>query len=78
MIGRPEWFKLRRYTGIGLMPTTWQGWTYMAIFLFLIIFIHAQPFVHLSSTFKTILTLGTVCVLLLDTAHIMVQMRKRK
>ncbi len=78
MIGRPGWFKPRRYTGIGLMPKTWQGWVYMAVFLLLIVFIQVQPIFPISSTLKTILTLGAVCILLIDTAHIMFLMKKGK
>ncbi len=76
MIGRPEWFKPRRHTGIGLMPTTWQGWVYLLIFLLIILFIQWDPFCYLGSRARTILTFGTVILLLVDTAHIMIQMRK--
>jgi len=30
MIGKPEWFKRRKYGGWGLTPRTWQGWAYTA------------------------------------------------
>ncbi len=76
MIGRPEWFKPRRYTGVGLMPKTWQGWAYLLVFLLIILFIQLDPLFHLSSTVRTILTFGTVILLLVDTTHITIQMRK--
>ena len=76
MIGRPEWFKPRRYAGIGLTPKRWQGWVYLLVFLLIILFIQLDPFFQMSSTMRTTLTLGAVCLLLIDTAHIMIQIRK--
>lgn len=29
MIGKPEWFVRRKYTGWGANPKTWQGWLYV-------------------------------------------------
>jgi hypothetical protein len=29
MLGKPEWFQRRKYTGWGLTPKTWQGWVYV-------------------------------------------------
>lgn len=29
MIGKPEWFVRRKYTGWGANPKTWQGWVYV-------------------------------------------------
>ena len=29
MIGKPEWFRRRKYTGWGFTPVTWQGWVYV-------------------------------------------------
>jgi len=39
MIGKPEWFGRRKYTGWGLAPKTWEGWAYMgvAVLLFFLI-----------------------------------------
>lgn len=31
MIGKPEWFRRRKYTGWGFTPVTWQGWAYIAV-----------------------------------------------
>ena len=76
MIGRPGWFKFRRYVGKGLMPATWQGGVYYLVFLLIIVFIQIQTFINFSPSTRTILTLGTICILLLDTAHIMFQIRK--
>lgn len=29
MIGNPKWFDMRKYSGWGLRPKTWQGWVYV-------------------------------------------------
>ena len=31
MIGKPEWFSRRKYTGWGFNPVTWQGWAYICL-----------------------------------------------
>ncbi|MBI3888946.1 hypothetical protein HY311_04140 [Candidatus Nomurabacteria bacterium] len=31
MIGKPQWFKRRKYTGWGFTPVTWEGWVYIFI-----------------------------------------------
>lgn len=33
MIGRPHWFKRRKYGGWGFYPSCWQGWVYVAVLL---------------------------------------------
>ena len=33
MLGKPEWFKRRKYTGWGLTPQTWQGWAYLVLLI---------------------------------------------
>ncbi len=43
MIGKPEWFKRRKYSGWGLTPKTWQGWAYIAIFLTPVLILNIIP-----------------------------------
>jgi hypothetical protein len=31
MIGKPQWFKRRKYSGWGFTPATWEGWVYIFI-----------------------------------------------
>jgi hypothetical protein len=31
MIGKPQWFRRRKYTGWGFTPVTWEGWLYVVI-----------------------------------------------
>ena len=33
MLGNPNWFKRRKYSGWRLTPKTWQGWVYIGILL---------------------------------------------
>jgi hypothetical protein len=33
MLGNPNWFKRRKYSGWGLTPATWQGWAYIGVLL---------------------------------------------
>jgi hypothetical protein len=39
MIGKPEWFKRRKYSGWGFTPATWQGWVYILVMIVPIIVI---------------------------------------
>lgn len=33
MIGNPNWFSRRKYTGWGFTPKTWQGWIYVIVMI---------------------------------------------
>jgi hypothetical protein len=78
MIGRPEWFTTRRYTGIGLRPKTWQGWVYIAVAIVLVIFIRWQSFWGWSMQTRNILTIAWAVVLVLDAIHIIYVLNKGK
>jgi purine-cytosine permease-like protein len=39
MIGKPEWFVRRKYTGWGANPKTWQGWVYILVMILPIVLI---------------------------------------
>jgi len=43
MIGRPQWFKRRKYGGWGFYPACWQGWLYVAILFVSILLIQLIP-----------------------------------
>jgi hypothetical protein len=43
VIGRPEWFKRRKFGGWGIRPCTWQGWVYIAVFLIPFAIFNAIP-----------------------------------
>lgn len=77
MLGKPEWFTTRGYTGIGLRPKTWQGWAYIGVVLSLIIFIRVQPFWAWSEQTKNILTIAWAAVVVLDAIHIIYLLNKK-
>ncbi|MBR9701895.1 hypothetical protein GOV13_03155 [Candidatus Pacearchaeota archaeon] len=74
MIGKPEWFKRRKYTGWGITPKTWQGWVYVAVFVTLIIGFHTIP--TLDNTTRTIGTGLWLLVLGIDSIDIMIHLKK--
>jgi hypothetical protein len=70
MIGKPEWFKRRKYTGWGIMPKTF----YTAVFLTLIVGFHAIP--SLDNQTRTIGTIIWLAVIGIDSIDIMVNLKK--
>jgi hypothetical protein len=74
MIGKPEWFKRRKYAGWGMTPRTWQGWVYVAVFMTLIIGFHAIP--TLDNTTRTVGTMLWVLVIGIDSIDIMIHLKK--
>ena len=74
MIAKPEWFNLRKYSGWGVTPRTWQGWVYtLGIFVSLAIFL-ALP--DLDSQVRTAGTVLWVAFVVLDILPIMVTIKK--
>ena len=74
MIGKAEWFKIRKYGGWGVVPQTWQGWIYIAVFLIPMIIIGFIPGINEKS--KTVITLVWTGLILVDIAEIMIRLRK--
>jgi len=72
MIGKPEWFKRRKYGGWGIgMPTSWKGWVYLAaVFIPFAIFM-ALPF--WSNTVRLIVTGIWALFMFVDVTSIMVK-----
>ncbi len=71
MIGKPHWFKRRKYAGWGVYPATWQGWVYLGLAMGLMAITQVLPFdeaVKIASTF--ILAM----ILVLDVLDIMRKM----
>ena len=77
MIGRPDWFANKRYTGTGIRPRTWQGWVYVLIAILLIVFIRWQPFWDWSNQTRNILTIVLAVIVVLDAIHIMYVLNKK-
>lgn len=74
MIGKPHWFKRRKYTGWGFCPATWQGWVYIAVMILPFIIFHALPF--WSSKVRTVGTIVWLIIFGIDAIQIMVKLKK--
>ncbi len=74
MIGKPEWFKRRKYGGWGICPKTWQGWVYLAAVIVPFAVFNALPF--WSEKTRMIVTLAWLAFLAIDISHIMIKMKK--
>ena len=46
MIGNPNWFSRRKYTGWGFTPRTWQGWAYIIVMILPVVFIATMDTVN--------------------------------
>jgi len=73
MIGNPKWFNVRKYSGWGLTPNCWQGWAYIIAFIIPLIIISN---LNTDLNFKNILNIVIVAVLLIDTLHMMSQIKQ--
>ncbi len=73
MIGKSKWFSPRKYTGWGLTPNCWQGWAYTFAFILPIAIINS---ISIDPNLKNILTSVLIGLFLLDTFHIMSQLKK--
>lgn len=73
MIGKPEWFERRKYTGWGLTPKTWQGWAYIAAVALPIV---ALPLLKLDGQVTTYAMLGWAFIMSLDLLDIMLNLNQ--
>lgn len=71
MIGKPEWFRRRKYTGWGFTPATWQGWVYIAMMVLPLVLLTSNPVI---SQTKIILIVIWALVFGADFIHIMVHL----
>ncbi len=74
MIGKPEWFKIRRFGGWGITPDSWQGWVYLAFIIFPFVLFQALPF--WSEEVRGVITAVWMVFLLIDVTDIMIRLRK--
>ncbi|MFO8015496.1 MAG: hypothetical protein R6U32_00165 [Candidatus Woesearchaeota archaeon] len=74
MIGKPEWFKRRKYGGWGISPRTWQGWAYIAAVILPFVIFHALPFWETQT--RIIITALWVAFLMVDVNHIMLALKR--
>ncbi|HSV94633.1 MAG TPA: hypothetical protein VLH94_01470 [Spirochaetia bacterium] len=73
MIGKPQWFKVRKYGGWGLTPATKQGWAYIGAFILIVLAVQNLP---LSQAIKTAITTILGVLLCLDVLDIMFHLKK--
>ncbi len=73
MIGKPEWFRRRKYTGWGFTPVTWQGWVYVIIMILPIVALASAS--NLGKFWITAVIIWAV-VFTLDCAHIIAHLPK--
>lgn len=73
MIGNPKWFSPRKYTGWGLSPNCWQGVAYIFAFIIPVAIISN---LNIDQNYKNIFSFIIVVVLLVDTLHMMSQIKK--
>ncbi len=74
MIGRPEWFRIRRFGGWGITPDSWQGWVYLA--LIILPFSIFQSLSYWSDGIRRVVTIGWMIFILADVTDIMIRLRK--
>lgn len=73
MIGNSKWFSPRKYSGWGLTPNCWQGWVYIFAFIIPIAIISN---LNIDPNFKNIFSIIIVAILIIDTLHMMTQIKK--
>jgi Zn-dependent protease len=73
MIGKPEWFKRRKYLGWGIQPKTWQGWVYIAVFMIPFIIFNALPIWNTETRLAFVIT--WILVLVIDVFDIMAKLK---
>lgn len=73
MIGNSKWFSPRKYSGWGLTPNCWQGWLYIFAFIIPIAIISN---LNIDPNFKNIFSIVIVAILIIDTLHMMSQIKK--
>jgi hypothetical protein len=73
MIGNPNWFSRRKYTGWGLTPSTWQGWVYVGVVIAIVALLQLLP---LAGMAKTIATAAIILLVIVDVIDMMRRMKK--
>src|SRR3989344_4076107 len=73
MIGKPKWFRRRKYTGWGFTPVTWQGWVYVFIIVFPAIML---SYFHVVSQGWIVAFVVWIVVFCLDFVDIMIHLPK--
>lgn len=72
MLGKPAWFRRRKYGGWGVFPSTWQGWIYVAIALLPLFVI--QQLTFWPSATRLAISLAWLGLVLVDVFDIMARL----
>ncbi len=76
MIGNPNWFKRRTYTGWGITPKTWQGWAYIAAVATLAIVTSlVTSSVGIQKKYQLIINLSLILLIVIDAIDIALKIR---
>jgi hypothetical protein len=73
MIGKPQWFARRKYTGWGFSPRTWQGWVYLVVIILPILIVSQ---LQVSSTALTVFLIVWAGMFALDFIDIIIHLQK--
>lgn len=74
MIGKPEWFKQRKYTGWGITPKTKEGYIYIAAMMGVLLLFLAIP--PLDTRTRIVGTIIWLLVIGIDSIDIMIRLKK--
>ena len=76
MIGNPNWFKRRAYTGWGITPKTWQGWAYIAAVATLaIVTLSVTSSLGIQKKYQLIISLSLILLIVIDAIDIALKIR---
>ncbi len=73
MLGKPEWFERRKYSGWGLTPKTWQGWAYIALMALPVL---VMPVIPAGAQWATYLIYAWLLIAAADVLDLMVKVRR--
>lgn len=74
VIGKADWFRMRKYGGWGITPKTWQGWVYLAVMIIPFIIFQSLPFWN--DTTRTYVSAIWLSILFIDIADIMFRLKR--
>lgn len=73
MLGKPEWFARRKYSGWGFSPKTWQGWVYILAIIAPILIVTSLP---ISGRAQTIFMIVWAVIFAIDFIDIILHLEK--
>src|SRR5262245_53133172 len=74
MIGNPNWFDIRKYSGWGLRPKTWQGWIYVFGLIAPLLLFQMIP--HMDNKIRISFTAIWMVFILLEAIDITIRIKK--